>query len=66
MIDLQQVTADWVKAVQDYYKDNDQLTQIHMRGFFAGMSEREIKGLADKLHNNSVLYPLLPKKINEC
>lgn len=58
---LQSSTRIWVEAVRKYYEneqDRNQLTQIFMRGYFAGWSEREVAMLADKLYNNQKDYPL--------
>jgi hypothetical protein len=58
---LQSATELWVEAVRKYYEnepDRNQLTQIFMRGYFAGWSERQIAMLADKLYNNQKDYPL--------
>lgn len=58
LIDLQKTTADWIADVQQYYRKFDNLTQVHARGHFAGMSEREILSLADRLAENQKKYPL--------
>ena len=58
---LQSSTQLWVEVVRKYYEnepDRNQLTQIFMRGYFAGWSEREIAMLADKLYKNQKDYPL--------
>lgn len=58
---LQLATKIWVEEVQKYYKnepDRNQLTQIFMRGYFAGWSEREVAILADNLHKNNQDYPI--------
>ena len=58
---LQSATKSWVESIQKYYEnepDRNQLTQIFMRGYFAGWSEREIAMLADKLYKNQEDYPL--------
>ncbi len=58
---LQLATKNWIEAVQKYYereKDRNQLTQIYMRGYFAGWSERQIVELADSLAKNEQDYPL--------
>lgn len=58
---LQSSTQLWVETVRKYYEnepDRNQLTQIFMRGYFAGWSEREVAMLADKLYNNQKEYPL--------
>lgn len=59
-IDLQKTTADWIADIQQYYRQfgRHDLTQVHARGHFAGMSEREILALADRLAENQKKYPL--------
>lgn len=62
---LQLATKNWIEAVQKYYereKDRNELTQIFMRGYFAGWSEREVAQLADKLAKNEQDYPLFREK----
>ena len=56
-INLQDITRDWVNGVREYYKDTDNLTQVFMRGYFAGMSEREVKSFVDMLFNNNDKAP---------
>jgi len=57
---LQQATKTWIESVQKYYDNTprNELTQIYMRGYFSGWSEREILGLAEKLLKNEQDYPL--------
>lgn len=58
---LHTATKKWVESVQKYYEnepDRTQLTQIFMRGYFSGWSEREVAQLADELTNNQKQYPL--------
>lgn len=58
---LQSSTRLWVETVRKYYEneqDRNQLTQIFVRGYFAGWSEREVAMLADKLYKNQEDYPL--------
>ena len=58
---LQSATKLWVESVQKYYereKDRNELTQIFMRGYFSGWSEREVAQLADELAKNNQDYPL--------
>ena len=58
---LQLATKVWIEAVQKYYereKDRNELTQVFMRGYFAGWSERQVAELADELDNNEKQYPL--------
>ena len=62
---LQLATKTWIEAVQKYYereKDRNQLTQIFMRGYFTGWSEREVAKLADQLDKNEKQYPLWENK----
>jgi len=60
MNNLQQATKTWIESVQKYYENTNrnELTQIYMRGYFSGWSEREILGLAEKLLKNEQDYPL--------
>lgn len=58
---LQLATKAWIEAVQKYYErepDRNELTQIFMRGYFAGWSERQVAQLADELAKNEHDYPL--------
>jgi len=55
---LQLATKNWIEAVQKYYENDNELTQIYMRGYFAGWSERQIVKLADSLAKNEQDYPL--------
>ena len=57
---LRQDTKTWIESVQKYYENTNrnELTQIYMRGYFSGWSEREILGLAEKLLKNEKDYPL--------
>lgn len=61
---LQQATKTWIESVQKYYENTsrNELTQIYMRGYFSGWSEREILGLAEKLLKNEQDYPLYKEK----
>ena len=64
---LQQATKTWIESVQKYYENTprNELTQIYMRGYFAGWSEREILRLAERLLKNEQDYPLWRDKENE-
>jgi hypothetical protein len=62
---LQLATKAWIEAVQKYYENNSELTQIYMRGYFAGWSEREILRLAERLLKNEQDYPLWRDKENK-
>jgi methyl coenzyme M reductase alpha subunit len=57
---IQQATKTWIESVQKYYENTptNQLTQIYMRGYFSGWSEREIVEFANKLAKNEKDYPL--------
>lgn len=57
---LQQATKTWIESVQKYYENTptNELTQIYMRGYFSGWSEREIVEFANKLAKNEKDYPL--------
>jgi hypothetical protein len=57
---LQQATKTWIESVQKYYENtaSNELTQIHMRGYFSGWSEREILGFVNTLAKNEKDYPL--------
>ena len=55
---LQQITAKWVDSVLKHYAGHNNLTQVHARGFFSGMSEREIVDLANHLKSNAEKYPV--------
>jgi hypothetical protein len=57
---LQQATKTWIESVQKYYENTprNELTQIYMRGYWAGWSEREIVEFANKLAKNEKDYPL--------
>lgn len=58
---LQTATKIWVEEVKKYYENEpnrNKLTQIFMRGYFAGWSEREVATLVDKLYKNNQDYPL--------
>ena len=58
---LQQATKTWIEAVQKYYEreqDRNELTQVFMRGYFSGWSERQVAELADELAKNERDYPL--------
>ena len=55
-------TKTWIETVKEYYKNNNELTQIYMRGYFAGWSEFEILELANRLHKNQQDYPVYEDK----
>jgi hypothetical protein len=57
---LQQATKTWIESVQKYYENTprNELTQIYMRGYFSGWSERKILEFANKLAKNDKDYPL--------
>lgn len=58
--DFWTATEAWIQAVERRYegRDRDDLTQIFMRGPFAGMSEREVACFADRLRQANRDYPL--------
>lgn len=60
MNQLQQATKTWIESVQKYYENTpkNELTQIYMRGYFSGWSERQILELAENLLKNEQDYPL--------
>jgi hypothetical protein len=51
----------WVDGVLKHYENHTQsgLNQIHARGFFAGMSERQIKVMAEQFNSNVTEYPIM-------
>jgi hypothetical protein len=57
---LQQATKTWIESVQKFYENTpkNELTQIYMRGYWAGWSERQILELAENLLKNEQDYPL--------
>tara|TARA_Y100000593_G_scaffold81279_1_gene152001 strand:+ start:203 stop:430 length:228 start_codon:yes stop_codon:yes gene_type:complete len=57
------LTERWIQAVEKRYEGCDRcdLTQIFMRGPFAGMSEREVASLADRLRESTERFPLYTK-----
>lgn len=57
---LQQATKTWIESIQKYYENTNrnELTQIYMRGYFSGWSERQILEFANKLDKNEKDYPL--------
>ena len=60
---LQEATAAWVAFVQAYYErspNRGELTQVFMRGHFAGWSERDVAMLADQLAENNRRLPCWP------
>lgn len=63
---LQEATATWVTFIQRYYADSSsrgELTQVFMKGHFAGWSEREVAMLADGLAERNRLHPPWPDKV---
>jgi len=57
---LQQATKTWIESVIKYYENTprNELTQIFMRGYWSGWSERQILELAENLLKNEKDYPL--------
>ena len=65
---LQLATKNLIEAIQMYYEnepDRNELTQVHMRGYFGGWSERQIAQLADQLAKNETDYPLYRENENK-
>ncbi len=62
--DYWQIVEDWIMATRARYANfaSSDLTQVFMCGPFAGWSEREVKELADRLHENSTKYPVWPNE----
>ena len=61
-MDFWQLTSVWIKAVKGRYAGftpND-LTQIFMRGPFAGWSERELLELANRMDEAQTKFPIWP------
>jgi hypothetical protein len=60
MNQLQQATKTWIESVQKFYENTprNELTQIYMRGYWSGWSERQILELAENLLKNEQDYPL--------
>lgn len=58
--DFWDITERWIQVVEQRYEglDRDDLTQVFMRGPFAGMSERELACFVDRLRQASKDYPL--------
>lgn len=57
---LQKATKAYINEVMEYYKDcdRDDLTQVFMRGYYAGWSERNVYELAEQLQQNMEDYPI--------
>jgi len=60
MSDLTDKTLEWAEFILDKYKNNDSLTQIFIKGPFAGMSQREVVGLAKRFIESDEKYPVNP------
>lgn len=58
--DFWALTEQWIAAVRARYKDQKRgdLTQVFMRGPFAGWSERQLAQFADEMHEKNTTYPL--------
>jgi len=58
--DFWTATELWIQAVERRYEgcERDDLTQVFMRGPFAGMAEREVACFADRLRESTTQYPL--------
>lgn len=59
-LDLQQTTKQWIDSIIDYYDKHDSqaLNQVYAKGYFAGMSAREIYNLALHLKDNAEKHPI--------
>ena len=59
-MDIQRATREWVSAMKEYYdsRDEDDLDQINLRGYFAGWSERDIHEFVNNLHENNETDPI--------
>ena len=57
---LQKATQTFCKEVMEYYQecDPDDLTQVFMRGYYAGWSERNVYELAENLMQNQEDFPM--------
>ena len=55
-----QATEEWVQSIEERFSgvNEDDLTQIFMRGPFAGWSEYNLFKLAKELRDNTTKYPL--------
>ena len=58
--DFWALTDQWIAAVRERHKDQKRgdLTQVMMRGPFAGWSERQLAQLADDMHEKNTAYPI--------
>jgi len=56
---MYEATTKFIAAVLEEYEgcERSDLTQVFMRGPFAGWSEREVAQLADQLDANQKLFP---------
>ena len=59
-MDVQRATREWVSAMKEYYdsRDEDDLDQINLRGYFAGWSERDVHEFVNNLHENNETDPI--------
>lgn len=59
-INTQKITREWVEQMMDHYKGltDDDLNQINVRGYFAGMRERHVYDLILDLFTNQNEYPM--------
>jgi len=69
-MDVQQATREWVSAMKEYYdsRDEDDLDQINLRGYFAGWSERDVHEFVNNLHENNETDPIkmdAPTKVSQ-
>ncbi len=64
-IDFWKATKLWIKTTQAKYDGQENLTQVFAKGPFAGWSEREVIGLANKLAENWSKFPFHNKQWEE-
>jgi len=59
-INTQKITREWVEQMMDHYKGltDDDLNQVNIRGYFAGMSERDVYDLILDLFTNQNEHPM--------
>lgn len=63
--DYWEATSKWIEATQLRYQgmDRNDLTQVFMRGPFAGWSERQVATLSDELLKAQEGYPIQAKRL---
>jgi hypothetical protein len=55
--DIWTATENWIKVIEEYYKDVSDLNQVFARGYFAGWSERQVLEMAQGLKESEEKYP---------